>query len=212
MDNFFYERFLRKSDAELYNIIRNSSDFQKQAVDAASVILQERKEAGISIVKNQTKASDSFLDKFADSLDFSGKMYFRSFSRREIFTSASLAASVLALYFLTKYYSGEEWLENNRFLNFWTYLLVSYILNHVFYRLEHRRRNNFTGRYLQGVLFLFMVAIFFVAIGLLNNGTFSIEVNNLIVAIIAIVFCIFLLEVALSFLNRFFRLLKWHIW
>ncbi|GEM_PF-3206914 len=217
MDNYFYHRFRNKKSEDLESILENSSGYDAKAVSAAEFILQQRRTKEVTreneTLNNLEKPQKNFfLDEFANSLDFSGDSYFRTLSKREIFTAIMLSFLSLALYEIIMFYQDEAWLKGISFEFFLICFGVMYIFNHVIYKIEHKRRNVFTGRFLQGLLFVYLFILFFWLNSSLTNSFWVIGLGDAIVTLIALSLSIFFLEIIISFINRFFRVLKWHLW
>lgn len=73
---------------------------------------------------------------------FDTRNFTRTLSYREFITSLSLALLLLALYEILGYYSNEDWVGNHETLLKWIFFCSILPVNHVFYKIEHKRQND----------------------------------------------------------------------
>lgn len=150
-----------------------------------------------------------------DILDsFSPKPYLRTFGRRDIFTCLSLTFFLLAFGTLLDYYSNFDWVGEHQNFVLGLSCFILMIVNHIFYRFEHKRSNNFIGRIINDCLLLMTFMLVAKTIGLLRGGSLNFETWN-IASSISMLILIFTLLVCLELLVAAFRrilnLLKWQI-
>lgn len=150
-----------------------------------------------------------------DILDsFSPKPYLRTFGRRDVFTCLSLALFLLAFGTLLDYYSNSDWVGEYQNFTLGLSCFILMIVNHIFYRFEHKRSNNFIGRIINDCLLLMTFMLVAKTIGLLRGGSLNFETGN-IASSISMLILIFTLMVCLELLVAAFRrilnLLKWQI-
>ena len=145
---------------------------------------------------------------------FSARNFVRTLSYREFVTSLSLALLLLSIYALLDYYSSENWIGNNDSPIKWTLSCILIPINHIFYKIEHKRPNNFIGRNLQDYIFLF----FFVSLNKLRlflyGSTLSLEVEGVgsaIVFILMFIIIVMLFELAVAILKRGLNLIRWQV-
>jgi hypothetical protein len=138
----------------------------------------------------------------------------RTLSYREFATSFSLALFLLALYTLVEYYSNEDWIGNNESAIKLTLFLFLVPVNHVFYKVEHKRPNNFIGRNFHDHIFillflaLYKLRLFFYG----SSLTFGVEgVGTVIVFILLNIIFVMAFELGVAILKRFLKLLRWQI-
>lgn len=129
---------------------------------------------------------------------FSTRNFSRTLSYREFVTSLSLALLLLAIYSLLDYYSDEDWIEINEATIKWTLFCILFPINHVFYKAEHKRPNNFIGRNFHDYIFLLLfislykLRLFFYG----STLSFGVEgVGTAIVFILMFIIMVMLFEV-----------------
>lgn len=145
---------------------------------------------------------------------FSIRNFVRTLSYREFVTSLSLALLLLALYSLLDYYFNEDWVENNYSTIKWTLLCVLIPINHVFYKAEHKRPNNFIGRNLHDYIFLLLFLLLYKLQLFFYGSTLSFGaegVGSAIVVILVIIIMVMLFELGVAIFKRGLKLLKWQI-
>lgn len=145
---------------------------------------------------------------------FSTRTFLRTLSYREFITSLSLALLLLAFYRLFDYYSNEDWIENNESLIKWTLFCIILPLNHIFYKVEHKRQNNFIGRNLQDYIFLLLfVALYKLQLFLMGTSlTFGIEgVGTVIVFVLVFIMLVVVLELGVAIIKRVLRFIRWQV-
>lgn len=143
---------------------------------------------------------------------FSTRNFLRTLSYREFITSLSLALLLLAFYRILDYYSNEDWIEDNEFLFMWTLFCIILPLNHVFYKTEHKRQNNFIGRNLHDYIFLLLfIASYKLQLFLMGTSlTFGIEgVGTVIVFLLVFIILVVVLELGVAIIKRVLRFLRW---
>lgn len=150
--------------------------------------------------KRQPKSSDSF-DK---------EPFFRALSYRDFLTSFALAIFLMAFLQILLYYSIEDWIRDYFVsIRMVSFLLVG-LMNHMIYKIEHRRANNFVGRIVHDFIFIIM----FFLLGNLRTyilyGTIS-DVENGALPLIGVVMLVLIFEFSVAILKRLLRLFKWQI-
>lgn len=150
---------------------------------------------------------------FADQT-FSTRNFLRTLSYREFITSLSLALLLLAFYRTLDYYSNENWIENNESLLKLTLFCIILPLNHIFYKAEHKRQNNFIGRNLHDYIFLLLfVALYKLQLFFMGTSlTFGVEgIGTVIVFLLVIVILVVVLELGVAIIKRVLRFLRWQV-
>ena len=145
---------------------------------------------------------------------FSTRNFARTLSYREFVTSLSLALFLLAIYSLMGYYSNEHWIENNELTIKWALFCVLIPVNHVLYRVEHRRPNNFIGRSLHDCIFLLLFMALNALRLFLSGSSLSFGVGGVgsaIVFILMFIITVMFFEVVVAILKRGLKLLQWEI-
>lgn len=139
---------------------------------------------------------------------FNIRPYLRSLSHRELFTCLSLALLFVAVT------DAIEWAaDNTRALKIAIFVTFT-IGNHVFYKLEHRRPNNFAGRNIHDYIFLTLVVLITkVKMWILGYDiTFGSDIIGGAVGMIVIaIILVILLELLVAGLKRILTLTKWQI-
>jgi hypothetical protein len=151
-------------------------------------------------------------DPFQDA--FSKKRFVRSLSYREFLTSFSLALFLLACYLLLEYYSGEDWFGSNDSWLRWVIFIIVALFNHIFYRIEHGRSNNFIGRSFHDTIFLLILLPFFQLLSFYNGETVSFSFGNVFTVIMILISGVFIIvsfELLVAGLKRLLRLAGWQI-
>lgn len=150
-----------------------------------------------------------------DILDsFSAKSYFRTFGNRDIFTCLSLALFLLALDEILDYYANLDWLGEHQNSVLGLSALILMVVNHIFYRLEHKRSNNFVGRVIHDCVLLIVFMLVAKTIGLLKGGSLSFGVEDVASSIsmfILIFILLICLELIVAAFRRILNLLRWQI-
>lgn len=143
---------------------------------------------------------------------FNTSPFLRTLSYREFLTSISLAFLLLTFNMVVNYYSNEDWVSDNIASFRWISFLILFPVNHIFYKLEHRRPNNFIGRNIHDYIFLLMILLisriyaFFIG----NGVTYQFEGNGAGIVILLFV-SVMILEVFIAVLKRLFKFAGWRI-
>jgi hypothetical protein len=140
--------------------------------------------------------------------------FIRALSYRDFLSSMSLSLLMIATMELIDYYSIDDWIrENDDFLTGLSFITIL-PLNHVFYRLEHKRSNNFIGRVLHDFIF-FLCLLFLGRLKLfIAGGRFSTspeDIGSFVSMIFSFVFFAMFYEVMISIGKRVLRRYKWRI-
>lgn len=145
---------------------------------------------------------------------FSTRNFVRTLSYREFVTSFSLALLLLASYSLLDYYSNEDWISNNESLIKRTLFCFLIPINHILYRDEHERPNNFIGRNFHDYIFLLLfVSLYKLRLFLYGSSlSFNVEgIGSAIVFLLVFIIIVLLIELAVAILKRGLKLLQWQI-
>lgn len=142
------------------------------------------------------------------------KDFVRTLSYRDVFTSISLALLLLATREILHYYLLDDWINANFNLLMGIFTFVIIAFNHILYKLEHKRSNNFIGRVIHDCMFLLSYA----AIGKIKQFLIdsSITINaesirDFFLTSFALLIFIFLYEVGIAILKRLLKLMRWQI-
>jgi hypothetical protein len=217
MEDYFFARFQRKSKIELQRIIDNPEQYRPEAVSAAIKVLNKKlSEEDHSIPDNggnKTNEPPVKTDRFSQSLDYNP--FFRTLSYREFLTSISLAFFGLAIIEIINYYSDELFFKDTS--TTWKLAMIFFIflVNHIIYKCEHKRSNNFIGRSINDLL-LFITLIFLsTSYKYIVGGTLEFRIDNPVLGSIIIVTLttagIFFFEIGLGFLKMLLKKIKCQI-
>jgi hypothetical protein len=156
----------------------------------------------------KTKGRD-FID-----LTLGTKDFVRTLSYRDIFTSISLALLLLAIREIIDYYSLDDWINAKSNLLMGIVTLVIIAFNHILYKIEHKRSNNFIGRVLHDCMFLLCYATIGKLEQLLTGSGFTITFEDIgsffSTGIFLLVFLVGY-EVVIAFFKRVLKLFRWRI-
>ena len=217
MKDFFLARYKNKTRKELQQIIDFNKRYHPDAVLAAIELLNGKVEEEdpieplypIIVEENKSPKPD-FLK-----LAFEVRPFLRTYSYRDFLTILSLALAYSAFITLIGYYSNERFFENNT--RSWATVgyFVVFLVNHIFYRIEHKRSNNFTGRYLNDLLLALIMFISQRVYGLILSVLFANKIAFTYLKIfqnpLSFLLIFFLFEIALSFVKSIFGVFRWRI-
>lgn len=217
MEKYFLDRFKNKTKDELQGIIDNSGSYQPAALNAAIQLLNEKIEIPIPLPNSQESANSRFEDSNTGNMPFGidYRPFLRTLSYREFLTSFTLALLYQAFHELLKYYSDERIFENS-YKNIQLILLIVLILaNHVYYKFEHKRSNNFSGRIINDIIFLTILLFTKVIYELIKDSSYSFSINvselGLVFFIIGLVILLFGLELLFAVLKYLLNLIMCRI-
>lgn len=145
---------------------------------------------------------------------FNKKAFVRTLSYREFVTSFSLCLLLLALFRLLDYLATGNDLQYYQASLKQILFFIVLPGNHVFYKLQHKRSNNFIGRNLHDYIFiLILVALYKLERYIAGvDWTFNIKgPGSFIISLILFVVSVMLIEAGVAVLKRFFKLVKWQI-
>jgi hypothetical protein len=128
------------------------------------------------------------------------RCFFRTFSYRELLSIFSLVFFLICLNYLEFFYPNAKIFTNTKYwlLEFFIFFIIMSI-NHIFYKIEHKRSNNYLGRIIMDVAFFLTLHFLSNIIGF--NRSLDIE--------IIVVFSFFLLlwELFISGIKQFTRII-----
>ncbi len=142
------------------------------------------------------------------------KPFVRALSYREFATSFSLSLLLLALFRLLDYVATGNDLQYYQASLKQTLFFLILPLNHVFYRFQHKRSNNFIGRNLHDYIFILLLVALYKLERYIAGIDWSLQVNGLgsfIMFLILFVVSVMFVEAGVAVLKRCFKLLKWQI-
>jgi hypothetical protein len=145
---------------------------------------------------------------------FSTREFMRTVSPRDLLTSFSLALLLMACFDITDYYLFDDWVDDNESVIKWTSLLFIMPMNHVFYRAEHKRPNNFIGRNIHDHIFLLLFAMLTTMKLFLYGTSFEYsasELSNILPAVIVVIIWVILFELLIAIIKRILKLVRWQI-
>ncbi len=218
---FFLTRFKHRTDQELQTII-DGEDFAVDAKEAARIILKEREASGLVIEPVEETKSPPPLPSLPPPLPsekmgihpFNGMIYLRSWTVKDLITHLTIGIAWLAIYQLLIYYNNEPEIfpivRNTGLALYFTTI----VFNHVLYRKDHGRSNNYLGRCMSDLAFFitFIISdLFFNTLFRNNVGTLSITEENLIQVMVGLCIIFMAVEAVIALLKYLLRLLKWEI-
>ena len=120
--------------------------------------------------------------------------FFRTLSYRESLTSFSLAIFIISLKYIRNFYYYVDFIEstNNWAFNSFFFALIM-ILNHIFYRIEHKRHNVFYVRIFIDVIFI----LIYVVLRNIFLTNYAISIGDIFIALIYV----FLIESVFSIIK-----------
>lgn len=217
MEEYYLNKYQNKSKIELQRIIDNKDDYQLDAVKAAAKLLNvELNEPAVPIAYYENSgAKDRKLKNDRISRSFNFYPFFRSLSYREFMTVISIALVYLAICEILEYYSDERFFQDSyQTWKLYTFLF-SFLANHIFYKIEHHRSNNFIGRSINDLLLLIAILLTQKTYAFLLGNSYSFSTNSSflgeILMLFLLPFFIFSFEILIGILKVLFRKIKWQI-
>lgn len=142
---------------------------------------------------------------------FNARQFVRALSYRDFLTSICLALVVVAMSEVIQYYSSENFFENrtNSFRNIFFLMMIP--LNHIVYKAEHKRSNNFIGRVLHDLIFIGSFLIINKILAFDINTIFAGEPLTFILFLLVIIILLVFFEIGIAILKRLFNLFKWQV-
>ena len=193
MDNYFLEKFKEKTKKELQSIVNNRSSYQSAAVSAATQLLNERKDEQPLLetpVQSDKKETNS---KFGVSMSFDYKPFFRTLSYREILTSLSLALLYHAFHETLNYYSSERLFEGSLETIKIVIIIALFLVNHVYYKFENNRSNNFIGRSISDLMFMVFLILTRVSYEFFLDSSYRLTFSGNVVGMSSMIFGVIIL-------------------
>lgn len=143
----------------------------------------------------------------------SAKSFVRSMSYRDFAISISLAFLLLVL-FMSLDYAARQGVTGDLTPIKWTLFFLILPVNHILYRVVHKRSNDFVGRNIHDYIFLIsFAALLKIQVLVFGYGvTFATGgVGSLIFLLILLALAILIFELAVSLFKRLLWLFKWRI-
>jgi hypothetical protein len=135
-------------------------------------------------------------------------------SYRDFLTAGCLALFTIALTAILAYYSMDDWVNANMTLLTITFALIVMAFNHVFYRLEHKRSNNFVGRMLHDAMFLLFAFVILRLKQLLSGSSLVItseHIAGILVSVLLLFIFLLAYELVIAILKRILAYFRWQI-
>lgn len=217
MKDYFLEKYKTKSKYDLQKIIDNKDQYQPEAIIAATHLLNHWKDAPVSpdkgVILNSHKETESKTKSFSPIFDY--KPFVRSLSYREFLTSITLALFCQAFIDTINYYSDEHIFEEYHNNIKFTFLILIFLANHIYYRYEHGRSNNFIGRSLNDLVLLFSIILTRTLYLYIVTGSLEIIFNangmGAFSVILGLVILICIFELLVALLNLILKQFKCQI-
>lgn len=209
MEQFFIQKFKNKTDKELQHRIDHPYIYNKEAVNAAIFILNERSGNRIVVQDNQSIEKEHLENDGARNDDPLGLYYFfRTFGINEFLSIITFSIFFLAyihlLYSFLYELIGENHIKVLRLTGF--FILPLFI--HIIYRLEQKHPNSYVGRCVMDFFYVnscMVIASIYQYVIFQKSTFFFDDVAYWILFIIGSVIIILLFEL---FLNLLKALLK----
>jgi len=231
MKDHFLKSLRNKSEEELLYIIKHKENYQLAAVEAAAELLslpkavkpdEENcfpvKQVEIKHKISHTQApllERTLADKLNDSFNLS--VFFNSHLSKNLITLVSLGLFFLFLINGYKLYRHETWMiENGNLLRLGTSMFIL-IINHILFKIDHKKSNNFIGRCISDLIFIAFYFMLAKIHGILTNDNYSfLPGEDLLLASLFLYFFSFTIviasyEVIIAIFKRLLRLVKWEI-
>ncbi|WP_020526455.1 hypothetical protein [Flexithrix dorotheae] len=215
MNKHFYDLYSKKTESQLRQILVNKKDYQEEALEAAILVLNEKHGACISIKKKVIEAENTNpIDNTTNPKK--RKPFLRTLSFREFYSTICVSLIFYSGIIVFNLYSSEPWYQEVSKYFYITLLLVIIPFIHISYRIEHKRSNDFEGRFYH-TFFSFIVG--WIIISLLDyliNETYYILsfrlIFKIVLSLLGMAFAVLFFELVYFLLNQLLSLFKWRIW
>ena len=146
-------------------------------------------------------------------ISFKLRLFLRSLSYRDFLTSVALGLLLHAFYEVLAYYSSEALFEHRASSIRMTLFVIFLALNHIVYKSEHKRSNNFIGRVIHDLIFIAVYAIINVGHKLLIGMQLSYSTTFLsaLGIVIALIVAAIFFEFCVAIVKRLLMWIKWQI-
>jgi len=145
------------------------------------------------------------------SIFFNARQFLRALSYRDFLTSICLALVVVAMSEVIQYYSSENFFENRAASLRIIFFLLIIPLNHIVYKAEHKRPNNFIGRVLHDLIFIGSFLIIDKIVAFDVNTIFAGDPLTFILFLVVIIILLMFFELGIAILKRLLTLFKWQV-
>lgn len=199
MYKYFLDNYKEKSKDDLLGIMASQQVQHKDAVKAAAKLLEEKFNHK-TVIKARRKQR------------IYTEPYFKTFSKREIISALTSSFLFVAVISILVYMASVEFIGDNAGVLVTVSYIAVVILNHVFYRKEHKRSNRYIGRLMQTsmlTVFIFLIAVIINAF--VNDNDLNIYGDEWYYVFIGTVMILFFLEFVISMLKWAVRLIRWQI-
>lgn len=220
--DFFLSRFQFKTDNELQEILNGGDSYTIAAKQAAGKILEDRKALRANSQEHE-KVTIPLKNSATENIRKPQKMgihpfdptpYLRSWGLKDLITHLSIGTTWLAIFELMIYYSSEPLIYSIiKVISIGLYL-ATLVINHVLYRKDHDKSNNYFGRCLSDLGSLVIFGILVTIYHALMSDSFNPLISNPedMIALALSFFLIFMgIEAIISLFKYLFRFLKWRI-
>lgn len=158
------------------------------------------------------------VGKSQESLDFdpifSVRNFVRTLSYREFITSLSLVLLFFAVRKILSYYSNEDWVGNYGAPIQYVLMCILVPLNHAFYKIDHKRPNNFIGRNLHDYILVLVFIVVYKADLFYRLGSLDFASNGIGIGIgifIASIVMIMMFELAITTVKHIIKYFGWQV-
>ena len=212
-NNIYYKKLQTKKTKDLELMFRHPSMYEPLALDAAKFIIEERL-AGSASEPVTIKFNSKRPNKDNPAKKVFQTRFLRSFSFRDIYTAITVALVLTALMHILNFYADEDWLENKWYANNNIYIFLTIPVIHILYKKEHGRSNDFIGRCLHVLIFIFALYSIRQIYSLTFSSQFHFVLGDIpfyLIPLLLMVLVIFL-ELPSTLLRFILTLFKWRIW
>jgi hypothetical protein len=139
------------------------------------------------------------------------RTFLRTLSYREFLSAFALSLFLVAIFYLIDFLSNGE---NNLGLSTFLSAVFCAIINHVWYKIEHRRSNDFIGRIIHTCIFIWTLFITVRVNDFFWRESYKVsdfDLGRIIINISLSVIIITLFEILVGIFNEFLIRLKWRI-
>lgn len=146
-------------------------------------------------------------------ISFKLSSFLRSLSYRDFLTSFSLVILFRAICSVIDFYSSEEFFKNITALDKTILLLLLMPLNHIIYKAEHNRSNNFIGRAMHDLIFFGLYWLINIVYSFLMDARISLDLDlsGILPILFGITTFLMLFELGIAILKRLLNFFKWQI-
>ena len=185
--------------------------FEKEALDVARYILNERKSGSYleQPITTEKLIKQHAVQEVDPARRFFKTKFFSTFSWREVYSAIAISLLSIAIKDILDFYHDEDWLEEKWYSNEFLYMILILPLLHIFYKRDHKRPNDFLGRSFH--IFSFFLALFclqslktWIIYGTFTYSIYSSEPSMIFFIPFGILIIVFMFEIPYSLIKHLF--------